>query len=74
MAVPRHHNALSHEGASAAPGLAVAATAAANGQIKQAPVTAFSATQGAQALVDARMVGGPLAEAYRAAGVICWEG
>ena len=44
-------------------GLAAAATAAANGtDKKQALVTAFSATQGAQALVDARMVGGPLAE------------
>ena len=54
----RHHNALS-QGRGEVSGLA----AAANGtDTKQALVTAFSATQGAQALVDARMVGGPLAE------------
>ena len=58
----RHHNALS-QGRGEVSGLAAAATAAANGtDKKQALVTAFSATQGAQALVDARMVGGPLAE------------
>lgn len=58
----RHHNALS-QGRGEVSGLAAAATAAANGtDKKQALVTAFSATQGAQALVDARVVSGPLAE------------
>lgn len=55
----RHHNALS-QGRGEVSGLA----AAANGtDTKQALVTAFSAMQGTQALVDARVVGGPLAEA-----------
>jgi hypothetical protein len=65
----RHHNALS-QGRGEVSGLA----AAANGtDTKQALVTAFSATQGAQAVVDARMVGGPLAEAGSRGGTICWE-
>ena len=55
----RHHNALS-QGRGEVSGLA----AAANGtDTKQALVTAFSAMQGTQAVVDARVVGGPLAEA-----------
>ena len=55
----RHHNALS-QGRGEVSGLA----AAANGtDTKQALVTAFSAMQGALAVVDARVVGGPLAEA-----------
>ena len=55
----RHHNALS-QGRGEVSGLA----AAANGtDTKQALVTAFSAMQGAQAVVDSRVVGGPLAEA-----------
>ena len=59
----RHHNALS-QGRGEVSGLAAAATAAANGtDTKQALVTAFSAMQGTQAVVDARVVGGPLAEA-----------
>ena len=59
----RHHNALS-QGRGEVSGLAAAATAAANGtDKKQALVTAFSAMQGTQAVVEARVVGGPLAEA-----------
>ena len=55
----RHHNALS-QGRGEVSGLA----AATNGtDTKQALVTAFSAMQGTQAVVDARVVGGPLAEA-----------
>ena len=60
----RHHNALS-QGRGEVSGLA----AAANGtDTKQALVTAFSAMQGTQAVVDARVVGGPLAEAGSRSG------
>ena len=59
----RHHNALS-QGRGDVSGVVSAAAAGANGaEKKQALVTAFSAMQGTQAVVDSRVVGGPLAEA-----------
>jgi len=59
----RHHNALS-QGRGDVSGVVAAAAAGANGaEKKQALVTAFSAMQGTQAVVDSRLVGGPLAEA-----------
>ena len=59
----RHHNALSQGRGDVSGVVAAAATGANGAEKKQTLVTAFSAMQGTQAVVDARVVGGPLAEA-----------
>lgn len=59
----RHHNALSQGRGDVSGVVAAAATGANGAEKKQTLVTAFSAMQGAQAVVDSRVVGGPLAEA-----------